>query len=113
VWFGPWTEGPPGHVHGGCITTVLDSAMGGCAWVNGHKVLAANLNVDFRASVPLGTIALAEGIIEEVSGRKVIVKGALRGENGTLFAEARGLFIVIPEERLAALNRRREALDAG
>lgn len=28
VWFGSWTEGPPGHAHGGALATVLDQIVG-------------------------------------------------------------------------------------
>ncbi len=110
VWFGPGTEGPPGHVHGGCLTTVLDSVMGGCAWLNHHHVLAANLNVNFRTAVPLGTIAIAEARVIGVSGRKITVEGSLILPNGVVASDARGLFVVLPAERLAALARSRDAL---
>ncbi|MDQ1296257.1 MAG: hypothetical protein QG611_235, partial [Bacteroidota bacterium] len=43
VWFGPSTEGPPGHVHGGSMAAVLDEAMGASAWIAGHTVVAAKL----------------------------------------------------------------------
>ena len=33
VLFGPGTQGPPGHAHGGSMAAVLDEAMGGAAWM--------------------------------------------------------------------------------
>lgn len=27
VWFGPGTQGPPGHAHGGSMASILDEAM--------------------------------------------------------------------------------------
>src|SRR5271157_121732 len=56
VWFGPATEGPPGHAHGGSMASILDEAMGFCAWLAGHTVVAAQLIINFRKMLPLNTI---------------------------------------------------------
>ena len=64
--------GPPGCAHGGAIATVLDEAMGAAAWFNGHPVLAVNLNVDLKHSVPLDTEIEVTGWIERIEGRKRI-----------------------------------------
>ena len=101
VWFGPGTEGPPGHAHGGSISAVLDEAMGAAAWHDGHPVVAANLSVDFRAMVPLGTDATFETWITQVDGRKVRTRSTLVGPDGTVFAEGTGLYIRLSEEKLA------------
>ena len=53
VWFGPEAEGPPGHAHGGSIATVLDQAMGHCAWYKGHPCVAGQFTVQFRSMAPL------------------------------------------------------------
>src|SRR5690348_6934184 len=46
-------EGPKAHSHGGFLATVLDETMGSSCWYNGLPVLAANLTVRYRKSVPL------------------------------------------------------------
>ncbi len=51
VCFGPYTEGPPGHVHGGCISAVLDETMGLTAWYFGHAVLSVSLDVKFLTRI--------------------------------------------------------------
>jgi len=38
VNFKAGVEGTPGHVHGGCMTAVMNEAMGTCCWLNGKKV---------------------------------------------------------------------------
>ena len=48
VWFGPVTEGPPDHAHGGSIAAVLDEVLGLAAWAAGHRVVVGNLNVSFN-----------------------------------------------------------------
>jgi acyl-coenzyme A thioesterase PaaI-like protein len=104
VWFGPGTEGPPGHAHGGSIAAVLDEGMGAAAWHAGHPVVAARLTIDFRSMVALGTEATLEARVEHVDGRKVRVLGRLLGRYGGVLAEAHGLFIVPSEERRAQLT---------
>lgn len=52
--FGPGTQGPPGHAHGGSMAALLDEALGGVAWMHGHHALAAELNTRFRAMLPIG-----------------------------------------------------------
>jgi acyl-coenzyme A thioesterase PaaI-like protein len=93
VWFGPGTQGPPGHVHGGSMAALLDEVMGTSAWISGHPVLAASIKIDFRNTIPLQTIAFFEGWVDTVSGRKVTTRSRLAGPDGKLFAEGEGLFI--------------------
>lgn len=107
VWFGPWAEGPPRCAHGGSMAAVLDEAMGRCAWMNGHRALAGQLQVRFRRVCPLGTTADAVAVIDRVEGRKVYTIGRLvpRG-GGEPFCEAEGLFIALSDERIAELAAR-------
>jgi acyl-coenzyme A thioesterase PaaI-like protein len=87
--------GPPGHAHGGAIATVLDEAMGASAWYNGLPVLAVNLNVDLKHSVPLDTEVVVSGWIERVEGRKVYLAGALTLPDGRVAARSTGLFLQV------------------
>lgn len=106
VWFGPGAQGPPGHAHGGSMAAVLDEALGSSCWVAGHPVVAAELTTSFRAMLPLGTVATVEAWIERSDGRKLYPKGQIVGEDGTLFAEATGLFIEMSSEAFDALAKR-------
>ena len=60
VWFGSVTFGPPGFVHGGLVSYVLDEAMGTCVWLEGYPSVAANLNFDFVEMTPLQEDCLVE-----------------------------------------------------
>ncbi len=104
AWFGPGTEGPPGHAHGGSIASALDEAMGAAAWYAGYPVVAARLTIEYRDMVPLGTEAIVEMQIESIEGRKVRTRGRLLGADGTIFAEGEGLFIVLGREQLDRLG---------
>lgn len=103
VWFGPGTEGPPGHAHGGSVAAVLDEAMGAAAWHSGHPVVAAHLAVDFRGMVPVGLEAVVEARIERVEGRKVRTSGRLLGAGDEVLAEGNGLFIVLDPKQIEQL----------
>jgi acyl-coenzyme A thioesterase PaaI-like protein len=97
AWFGRETQGPPGHVHGGAMAAVLDEAMGGVCWLNGHRTVAAKISVSFLEMLKLETETTVESRIERVDGRKVYLRAALMdGERRV--AESDGLFIVLREE---------------
>lgn len=93
VWFGPGTQGPPGHAHGGSMAALLDEVMGTAAWISGHPVLAASIKIDFRNTIPLQTVAFFEGWVDQVNGRKITTRSKLTGPEGKIFAEGEGLFI--------------------
>ena len=95
IWFGPETEGPPGHSHGGAMAAVLDEVLGLAAWAAGYPVVVGNLNVSFRNLLPLQEVVTVESRIISAEGRKLMVHGRIcRGE--TVFAEAKCLCITIP-----------------
>ncbi|WP_168210811.1 PaaI family thioesterase [Persicimonas caeni] len=108
VWFGPGAQGPPGHAHGGSMAAVLDEALGSSCWVAGHPVVAAELTTSFRAMLPLGTVATVEAWIEKADGRKLYPKGHILADDGTVYAEASGLFIEMTSEAFDALADRLE-----
>jgi acyl-coenzyme A thioesterase PaaI-like protein len=97
VWFGPETEGPPGHSHGGAMAAVFDEVLGLAAWTAGYAIVVGNLNISFRNMLPLGSVVTVKSTILSVEGRKIKVKGRLvKGD--TLFAEAECLCITLPEK---------------
>lgn len=95
VTFDASKMGPPGHAHGGAIAAVLDEAMGAAAWYNGLPVLAVNLNVDLKHSVPLEVEVVASGWIDRVDGRKVYLAGELTLPDGRVAARSTGLFLQV------------------
>jgi acyl-coenzyme A thioesterase PaaI-like protein len=95
--FGPRSEGAPGQAHGGAILTVLDEALGAAAWNAGHHVLTARLTTEFRKSVPVPSRMIVETRIVNVRHRIVFVEGELQGEDGVVYAQADGRFIVLQQ----------------
>ena len=109
AWFGKGAQGPPGYAHGGSISAVLDEAMGMAAWLDGHPVVAAALNVQFKMSVPLGTDCIVSTWVLKTEGRKITVQGRLsHPDTDDLFAHSEGLFITQPMERFGEFGALRE-----
>jgi len=96
IWFGPETEGPPGHAHGGSIAAVMDEALGLAAWAAGYPIVVGNLNVSFRAMLPIKKVVTLESQVVSVEGRKVMVHGKLFCDEETVYAEGQCLCITIP-----------------
>jgi acyl-coenzyme A thioesterase PaaI-like protein len=95
IWFGPETEGPPGHAHGGSMAAVLDEVLGLAAWAAGYPIVVGNLNVSFRNLLPLEQVVTVKSRIVSAEGRKVMVHGRIcSGE--TVFAEGECLCITLP-----------------
>ena len=99
AWFGPGSEGPPGHAHGGAVASVLDEAMGAAAWLAGHPCVAARLQVDFCEMIRVGVDAMFETSIVSINGRKIVTAGRLLDTNGLVLAKSEGLFIRISEDQ--------------
>jgi len=97
IWFGPETEGPPGHAHGGSMAAVLDEVLGLAAWAAGYPIVVGNLNVSFRNLLPLQKVVTVESRVISAEGRKVMVHGRIFcGE--AVYAEGECLCITIPEK---------------
>ncbi|MFN8374347.1 MAG: PaaI family thioesterase [Anaerolineae bacterium] len=89
-------EGPPFHVHGGVLASLLDEAMGAAAWASGKRVVAVNLNFNFRKPVPLGMPLRIEGRVDRVERRKNFTVGQLLLPDGAVAVEGTGIFVEAP-----------------
>lgn len=100
VWFGPVTEGPPEHAHGGSIAAVMDEVLGLSAWAAGYQVVVGNLNISFRNLLPIKTVVQVNTNIVSVMGRKIMVHGEICSMDGLVYATAECLCITITEKHL-------------
>jgi hypothetical protein len=105
AYFGKKTMGPPQHVHGGAMAAALDEAMGAVCWMNGHPVVAATISVKFVSMLKIQTETIVEASIDRVDGRKIFTRAKLIAPAGDVVTEAEGLFIILREETLRALDR--------
>lgn len=90
-------EGPPHHVHGGALLTLIDEAMGAAAWCAGYRVLAVNLNVNYRRAVPIESRVEVRGRVLRRDGRKVFTEGELILADGEIAVHATGIFVDAPQ----------------
>ncbi len=89
-------QGPPGHTHGGASAAILDELMGLVVWAAGHKVVAANININYRKPLPLNQPLLAESRITRVDERKVFSEGKIKLADSTVAVDRTGIYIVAP-----------------
>uniref|UniRef100_A0A8C7NDX5 Acyl-coenzyme A thioesterase THEM4 n=1 Tax=Oncorhynchus mykiss TaxID=8022 RepID=A0A8C7NDX5_ONCMY len=89
-------EGPPGHVHGGAISTMIDTVMGTHATYLSGPVMTANLNINYRSPIPLGSTVLLTCSLDKKEGRKTFVSCQVTNTySSKLHTEATGLFLSI------------------
>jgi uncharacterized protein (TIGR00369 family) len=85
-------DGRGGHiVHGGMVTTLLDTAMGGACWSllgDDEIFLTADLHVEFLRSARPGVLR-AEGRVVQRNRRVAFCAADLYGAEGDLLASSR------------------------
>jgi len=100
--FGVAYEGPPGHVHGGCIAAAFDEVLGMAQSLTGSPGMTGTLTVRYRRPTPLLKELVFDARVDRVEGRKIFTRGAVSCE-GRLTAEAEGVFIAVGHERFLAM----------
>ena len=97
-------QGYPGLVHGGLIATALDEAMGWAMYTLGVWAVTGKMEVKYRQPLPLDATATVVGEVVRNRGRWLEVRGEVRS-GGRLVAESHALFMRLPEEKIAELER--------
>ena len=105
-------EGPPGHVHGGIIATILDEAMGKVNRQKGIVALTRHMSIDYLQPVPLATMLRAVGWPVKVEGRKHFHAGEIRALDGRVLARGEGVFIAINSAELFEKYKQRLTFSA-
>lgn len=89
-------EGAMGHVHGGAIATIIDSVTGTHATYLSGIVLTANLNINYRSPIPLGSTVLLESSLDKKEDRKTFISCNVTSVDGSkLHTEATALFLSV------------------
>ncbi len=97
---GPAYEGPPGYVHGGISSLLMDQLLGSAAIAAGLWGMTVRLELDYRRPVPLSTPLALRAQVTEAAGRKCVVTGtiATAAAPDRTLVEARGVFVMPREE---------------
>ena len=100
---GPAYEGPPGYVHGGMSSLLMDQLLGSAAIAAGLWGMTVRLELDYRRPVPLSTPLTLRAQVTEAAGRKCVVTGtiATAAAPDRTLVEARGVFVMPREEARA------------
>ena len=94
--------GPPGHVHGGIIATILDEAMGKVNKFRNVLALTASMEIKYLKPVPLGQALTVTGSEQSVDGRRHTNMAEIRNAKGEVLARSTGTFIAIDPEKMFA-----------
>jgi acyl-coenzyme A thioesterase PaaI-like protein len=99
----------PGYVYGGLIASIIDCHCTGTAAAAAAKnagreldddpafrFVTASLQVDYLRPTPLGPTLEVRGSVEEVSGRKVVIRATVSAE-GEVCARGRVVAVQMPE----------------
>ena len=90
-------QGPPGHAHGGASAAILDETMGLVVWAAGHKVAAANIEVNYHKPLPLHQPLKLEARITQTENRKIFSTGEIKLLDGAIAVSGRGIYVVAPK----------------
>src|SRR5580692_396144 len=94
--------GPPGHVHGGVIATILDDAMGKVNKLRNVVALTSQITVDYLKPVPLNQPLRVESREVRVRGRRHVNMAEILNSKDEVLARSRGLFIAIDPHKMFA-----------
>ena len=88
-------EGPPGHVHGGVIATLLDEAMSKANRQFGIVAMTRHMEVEYLKPVPLLTSLELSARHLSASGRRHRCEAQLLDSSETVLAHASAIFIEV------------------
>lgn len=97
-------QGYPGVLHGGITSSVLDEVIGRVCIAEDRWMVTAKMEVRYRKPIPLSEPLLVVGETVESRGRRLVARGELRLPDGSVGAEATGVFIELPEEQTAGME---------
>lgn len=97
-------QGYPGVLHGGIAATLLDEAAGRVLTKKNLWMATARLELRYRQPVPIGQPLTVIGEIVRLKSRSLEARAEIRLQDGSVAVEATGLYVQIPEERLAGIQ---------
>jgi acyl-coenzyme A thioesterase PaaI-like protein len=91
-------EGPPGYVHGGILSLILDQTLGLANVVAGHPGMTVSLEVRYRRPTPLHVPLEIHSRFSHTEGRTIYSTGSI-AVDGQTTVEATGVFRTITPDR--------------
>ena len=88
-------EGPPGHVHGGIIATLLDEAMSKANRQFGVVAMTRQMEVEYLRPVPLLARLTLTARRVSAEGRAHRCEAQICGGSGDILASGKAVFIAV------------------
>lgn len=95
---GPQHQGWPDHLHGGILYAVLDEVMGRVGFTLGAWLMTGRVEFRHRAPAPIDEPLHCVGSLVRDRGRAVELQGFAQLPDGTIVAEATGLYMRVPDD---------------
>jgi len=93
----PAYEGPPGRVHGGVVTGILDHASGFALRSLDVLAVSVSLTINLHHATPYGEPLAVTARVKERDGSKIWVNAAISTADGRVTASCRTLMIRLRE----------------
>jgi acyl-coenzyme A thioesterase PaaI-like protein len=74
-------EGPPNHVHGGYLASILDEAMGAIMFLSGYFGLTNHFEITYKKPVPLYKTHFICSKIQKIEKRKIYIEAKVFSED--------------------------------
>jgi uncharacterized protein (TIGR00369 family) len=96
----------PGRLHGGIAATILDETIGRAIMAGGNEIwgVTLELNVAFKKPIPLDMELKVIARITEENSRFFSGSGEIVLPEGEIAAVARGRYMKVPIEKIAAFE---------
>ena len=98
-------QGFPGAMHGGILATILDEVMAWAIYAAGSWAVTAKMEIRYRDPGPLeGTLHGVGQVTRDRGGKTFEAEGRITADDGRIIAEATGLFMRVPVEKMRELE---------
>ena len=88
VWLGLPYQGPPGRVHGGVLSWLLDSVLSRALHASMKLGVTGSLNIRYLASTPIEETLACRAHVARQEGRKLFIEGGIwHGDTQTVAAD--------------------------
>jgi uncharacterized protein (TIGR00369 family) len=94
-------EGPPGHVHGGIIATLLDETMSKANRQHGITAMTRQMEVEYLRPVPLQQPLTIKARRVSNQGCRNFCEAEILDPSGIVLARGKALFIAVDRDKLA------------
>src|SRR5437763_16636185 len=95
-------QGFPGVLHGGILATMLDETMGRTGALRQEWLMTGKLDIRYRQPAPIDQPLRVWGEIARERNGAIDAIGAVELMDGTVLADARGMFVRLPEPLASA-----------